>query len=125
MQYAKVVDDTVINIIVATPEAAASLGYTEVPDGVGVGYTLVDGQWTAPAAPVIPRLVYSVDFLARFLTAERIAIRASADPVVQDMFDMIGRYTQIDLDNVQIQQGTAYLVAIGLLTQARAVEVLS
>ena len=70
--------------------------------------------------PVVPRDITAIAFLQRFTTAERVAIRASADPIIADYLDLLRVSTLVNLDNADTVQGVSYLVAQGLLTPERA-----
>lgn len=79
------------------------------------------------------------EFKLQFTSAERIAMRAArayagtdetklaTQAVIDDWFDIIDdpRLTTVDLNHESTQQGVAFLVASGILTQARADEVLA
>jgi hypothetical protein len=55
MRYAVIENQTVVNIIVADETILAALfpegNYAACPDGVSIGYTYIDEQFAAPAAP--------------------------------------------------------------------------
>lgn len=61
-----------------------------------------------------------MEFLELFAVDERVAIRGSSDPVVGDFLAMVSAAGMIDLESPFVSNGLAYLVAQGLLTQARA-----
>lgn len=97
------------------------------------------GAWTPPAgcsvrpyvAPptpepeITPLLVLTqLAFLRRFTAEERIAIRASADPVVQDFLHLLGLAQDIRLDDADTVAGVGYLESLGLLAVGRAAVVL-
>ncbi|MCZ4273235.1 hypothetical protein [Maritalea porphyrae] len=50
MKFAKIENDVVVNIVVATDEFAQANGLTEVNDNVGIGWVIENGQ---PVEPVI------------------------------------------------------------------------
>lgn len=98
------------------------------------------GAWTPPAgcsvrpyvappleessgdlpAPILTQLA----FLRRFTPEERIAIRASTDPVVQDFLHLLG-LQDIRLDDADTIAGVGYLESLGLLAAGRAAVVLA
>jgi hypothetical protein len=110
-----------------------------------------DGQWVAPPEPdPAPEPIENMqpafrteltppEFKLQFTSAERIAMRAArayagtdetklaTQAVIDDWFDIIDdpRLTTVDLKHESTQQGVAFLVASGILTQARADEVLA
>ena len=45
---------TVENVLVADADIASAWGMVAAPEGVGVGWTLVSGTWTAPTPPLAP-----------------------------------------------------------------------
>lgn len=114
MKSAIVVDNTVVNLIVGSVA-----GSVEVPDDVNIGATWDGNAWVNPEV-TISVVMYVVDFLNRFTSAERIAIRTSADPIVQDFVYLLDKYTTVDVMSTQMQEGKAYLVYTTLLTQERA-----
>lgn len=66
-----------------------------------------------------------LQFLSRFTTAERIAIRAAraTDPILDDFFDLLQMSDGIVPTHPTTQQGLGYLVQQGYLTAERAAEV--
>lgn len=73
-----------------------------------------------PPAPILTQLA----FLRRFTPEERIAIRASTDPVVQDFLHLLGLAQDIRLDDADTVAGVGYLESLGLLAAGRAAVVL-
>ena len=54
-RYAIIENDTITNIAVADdPAFAESMGWIELPEGAGIGWTLIDGVWTAPTPAPLP-----------------------------------------------------------------------
>ncbi len=94
---------------------------------VSPGDSYVNGQFVAasvvpvvaPAAPLT-----QLAFLRRFTAEERIAIRASTDPVVQDFLHLLELAQEIRLDDYDTMAGVGYLESLGLLDEGRAVAVL-
>lgn len=84
--------------------------------------------YVAPPAPepeITPVLVLTqLSFLRRFSPEERIAIRASTDPVVQDFLHLLGLAQEIRLDDADTVAGVGYLESLGLLAAGRAAVVL-
>lgn len=107
----------VVNTIVLAP------GATWTPP---VGHSL--RPYVAPPAPepeITPVLVLTqLSFLRRFSPEERIAIRASTDPVVQDFLHLLGLAQDIRLDDADTVAGVGYLESLGLLAAGRAAVVL-
>lgn len=90
--------------------------YVEVVVGNSVVRELVSD---APA-PVPPAVLSPLAFLRRFTADERVAIRGSVDPYVQDFYHLLDKATEVRLDDPDTVAGMGYLVSIGLLTQPRA-----
>jgi hypothetical protein len=108
---------------------------TLVPDDAANGDGWVNGALVkpeppAPVEPPPPVTVYPqvspVQFKLLFTSPERIAIKASADPVVQDFFDIVNdlRLTHVDLGLQSTQDALSYLVSVNLLTTERRAEIL-
>lgn len=66
-------------------------------------------------------------FLNRFTATERIAARtlAKTDPVVEDILFMVQNAQGVYLTDPATAQGLAYLQSVGVLTAARAAEILN
>lgn len=66
--------------------------------------------------------ISKLEFLARFTSDERIAVRAAAktDGVIEDFMELLKITDVIHLNHPMAQQGLAYLVSIGILTAERA-----
>lgn len=63
-------------------------------------------------------------FLNKFTSAERIAIRNSTDPQVEDIMQLFDAASYISSSDPNTVQGLQYLTAVGLLTQTRSEEIL-
>lgn len=124
MAWALVVDNVVANVVVSD----TGDGYTAIPDTVGIGWALVGGVWTAPTPAAQPKLITAYAFWQRFTPAERVAIRASADPLVADLvalLSIVPAYDNVDLGDANITVGVSYLAAAGLITLERVAEILA
>lgn len=64
------------------------------------------------------------EFLMRFTLSERISIRASIDPVVLDIMNMLDLASFVNLSDVSTQQSVGYLAQVGLIQPARITEIL-
>lgn len=94
------------------------LGYTLNADGETYTVTMPPG-WRAPGT--LTRL----EFARRLTLEERIAIRASADPVVADIMHLVDLAQEIRLDDADTIAGVEYLERAGLLAPGRAREILA
>jgi len=114
----------------------AALYDTDVPDTAVNGAELVDGEWVnpAPAEPPAPAPVPAaapkvspVEFKLLFTVLERVAIKASTDPIVQDFFSIVEdtRLTHVDLGLQSTKDAIGYLQSKGLLTGERAAAILT
>lgn len=121
---------------------------TDVPDGTVSGATLVAGVWTNPAPIVIeptePVVTYPgltpMQFYLAFKPAERIALKTSTDPMVQEFWATyqlaVQTGTSIEMGLQSNQDAIAYLAipktaqtplgtaGPGILTAERVAQVL-
>ena len=79
-----------------------------------------------PPAPVPPK-VSPVEFKLLFTAPERVAIKASTDPIVQDFFSIVEdtRLTHVDLGLQSTQDALAYLETLELIAAGRKAEILT
>lgn len=81
-------------------------------------------EWEALDRP--PDLQLSkLAFLRRFTAEERIAIRASTDPVIVDFLHLLDLAQEVQLDDADTQAGVRYLESAGLLAAGRAEVILA
>ena len=73
----------------------------------------------APAAVAIVVLT-QLAFLRRFTAAERIAARASSDPLIVDFLHLLDLAQDIRLDDPDTIAGVRYLETVGVLAAGRA-----
>jgi hypothetical protein len=66
-----------------------------------------------------------LNFLNRFTLQERIAIRGSTDPVVEDVMELMNAATYINVTDQTTIDSVNYLASVGLITATRAQEILS
>jgi hypothetical protein len=116
----------------------AELYSTDVPDDAENGDGLVDGALvkrpapeSAPepiSQPVQRPRVSPVEFKLLFTPQERVAIKSARadDPVIDDFMEIVGdpRLTYVDLNLQSTQDALSYLVAKGILTEDRKVQIL-
>lgn len=90
-----------------------------------LGKRRAGSSWGDVPAESLPVALAPLAFLRRFTAPERAAIRASANPYVVDFMDLLNKATEVLQSDPDVQGGMAYLVSLGLLTQARADEILA
>lgn len=114
----------------------AKLYDTNVPDDAENGDGWVNGTLVKPVVPepvdppapvVVPPKVSPVQFKLLFSPQERVAIKTSTDPVVQDFFEIVNdpRLTYVDLGLQSTKDAIGYLQSEGLLTGERAAAILT
>lgn len=83
-------------------------------------------RFTTPVLPKRPAKWTAFQFLLRFTEEEREAFRAASatDPKVADFMLLCSAASEVEASHPMTQAGMAYLVSAGLLTQARADEIL-
>ena len=83
-------------------------------------------QKEVEAVPV-PRTITKLEYLRRFTTDERVAIRAaaSANPVLDDYLKLMELAQEINLDDPDTIAAVQMLEQSGLIAAGRAVEVLA
>lgn len=75
--------------------------------------------------PAIQQSLTQLAFLRRFTTSERIAIRASTDPVIQDFFHLLSLAQDIVVTDSDTQMGVGYLAQQGFIAPERVAEILA
>ena len=66
-----------------------------------------------------------LEFLTRFTASERIAIRASTDPIVVDFMELLNLATYIDVGDQNTIDGVNYLASQNLIAAGRVAEILA
>lgn len=141
MKKAWIENERIRDVALGNPEELyhseiAKLYDTDVPDDAvngdgwdGVTLTkpvIPDPVPVEPPAPVPPK-VSPVEFKLLFTAPERVAIKASTDPIVQDFFSIVEdpRLTVVDLGLQSTKDAIGYMQLKGLLTAQRAAEILA
>ena len=78
-----------------------------------------------PESQPLPQLLTQLEFLRRFTSAERIAAKASRDPVVEDFIYLLTLADNVRLDDEDTIAGVRYLESIGLLGAGRSEAILT
>lgn len=137
MKKALKIGDVAVNVVASSalatsfhPEIAQQ--FIDVPDEVETGWIEVEGVWQAPPTanpePSTAAIVVDVPtFFMLFTIAEEAAIRASQDPGVRVLIQRLD-HPATKAVNLSLQANIAainYLAAQGLITEARAAEILT
>jgi hypothetical protein len=87
---------------------------------------LYDGTNFSHPPPVVrpPEPITRLEFLRRFTPEQRIAIRASQDPVIIDGNELLALAEEVRLDDPDTVRLVNYMVQQGLITQADADRIL-
>lgn len=143
MKKAWIENNQVRDICLGSPEEyyhpdIAILYNTDVPDETITGAVLQNGVWVNPilvdpvveAPPILvpPDITVSpVEYKLLFTSLERIAIKSSADPIVNDFFEIINdpRLTKVNLSLQSTKDALSYLVGISILTEERRAQILT
>ena len=64
-------------------------------------------------------------FMRRFTAQERIAIRASTDPILADFLWLLGQAPDVRLDDPDTIAGVNYVESLGLVVPGRGAEILA
>ena len=141
MKYAWI-ENTVIRDIAAGnpvelyhPDIAA-LYDTEVPDDAMPGDTFTEGVLTKPVIPepvpvtpvaATPPTVDVITYKMLFTSAERIATKASLDPVLIDLQELMNdpRTVSVNLGLKSVQNALDYMTYLGILAPGRKAEILT
>lgn len=121
--YARIVGGCAVDITTGNPadlfHADVAKEFVVVPNGTAQGDRFDGHTWAKAAdpvphpAPVVLPILTPMTFYLAFKPAERIAIKASSDPVVKEFWDTYQRAentnTMIDPNLVSVQEGIAYL----------------
>jgi len=117
------------------PDIAAHYD-TQVPYDAQQGDTFINGvltpkpvpEYVAPP-PVVakPPKVSVIEYKMLFTSAERIATKASIDPVIVDLQELMNdpRTANVDLSLQSISYALDYMTAIGILAEGRKAAILT
>lgn len=109
---------------------------TDVPDDAERGDTFSEGVLTKkvvleapPIEPVVvkPPKVSVIEYKMLFTSAERIAVKASTDPVIIDLQELMNdpRTVNVDLSLKSISDALDYMTYLGLIAAGRKAEILT
>jgi hypothetical protein len=74
--YAIVESEIVQNVVLASPEYAASRGWVALPKGAGIGWTFNGSAWSPPAAPAVSAEAVRADRTQRLTATDWVVLRA-------------------------------------------------
>lgn len=123
MRYLISIDSAPHNIILADSHEIADHCAALVN---GTARLLADDEVVAfPEPPEQKELqLTKLQFLRRFTSAERIAIRASTNPVIIDFMTLLDLAQDVRLDDPDTVAGVNYLESLNLIGEGRAAEIL-
>lgn len=90
------------------------------PDLNVVSWDDATGSWIEN-----PSKLTKLKFLNRFTMQERIAIRSSTDPIVNDIMNLFDAAEYISISDINTIQGIGYLSMAGILSTNRVAEILT
>lgn len=110
--------------------SSAILRAMDAPEGVGWTYDPQTDEFTDPTPEPEPvdwtrEPLSRFEFLKGFSTQERITIRNSTDPIITDAMELFREAGAIYLAYQDTQDLIGYMAQQGVLTPARAAEILS
>lgn len=126
MRYLISIDSVPHNIILADSQDMADHCASVVG---GTARLLADDEVVVFPEPEIPLQEREVQltklqFLRRFTAPERIAIRASTNPIIVDFMSLLDLALDVRLDDPDTVAGVHYLEALNLIGEGRAAEIL-
>lgn len=142
MKYAWIDNAQIRDIAHGNPEEIyhpdiAKFYDTSVPDDAENGDGWVNGALVKRPAPtppptpepvaVVPPKVDVITYKMLFTSAERIATKASTDPVIIDLQELMNdpRTQNVDLALKSVQDALDYMTYIGILAAGRKAEILT
>ena len=83
--------------------------------------------WDETAESLITdiKILTKLAFLNRFTMSERMSIRASTDPIVFDIMNLLQNAEYVNVNDQNTMQGVGYLAMIGLIANERVAEILT
>ena len=132
-RFAIINNSQVENIALAdAPITEFWIDLANVTPSPAIGWTYANGVFTAPPAPepipkpANPPILSPYRFKRRMTAQERVAIRtaASTNAAIYDYMDMLDTAPSVNLTDSLTRDGINTLAAAGLLTTARATEIL-
>lgn len=143
MKHAWIENDIIRDIAPGAPEqfyhpAVAANYDTQVPDDAENGDSFANGVLTKRPVPEVvvpepvvvapvPPKVSVIEYKMLFTSAERIAVKASVDPVIIDLQELMNdpRTVNVDLSLKSISDALDYMTALSLIAAGRKAEILT
>lgn len=125
--WARIINGQAVDVVTTDPSSLfhpdLASEFVTVPDGTENGATFANGTWTAPVPPVeapvppapyVPKIVSIGIFMTSIMTAERIALRASTDPLVKEFVTTVTdpKMDAVDLNLPSIQFDIQYAAGL-------------
>jgi hypothetical protein len=116
-----------LSLVGVTTEGVVGINGVSVIDFEGQVPNLNKVRWDKDSLSLVPNTTKhtTFEFMTRFTSDERIAIRNSNDDKVKDFIFMIDLADTIYTDDETIIESIGYLVSVNLLTEERATEILA
>lgn len=92
------------------------------PDNVLPGDSYINEQFVLLKRPTIP--ITKLAFLRRFTAEERIAIRNTSDPIINDFMELLNHAEEIIIDDPDIVAAVNYFESLELIAPSRKEEIL-
>ena len=108
----------------ATDDYTEPESFITAPDGFDIS-RMDEYRYENGVLILVPKPMTRLTFLRRFTAQERIAIRASNDPLIADFLHLLEMAQDIDLTDADTQMGVGYLEQQALIAEGRAVEILT
>lgn len=130
--YAYIQPDTTVYTVIQGPDGFSPAEcyrgplpageWVLAPDDIEPGDIYAAGAFVKAQRPAQP--ITKLQFLRRFTAEERIAIRASSDPIIVDFMALLDLAEEVRVDDPDTTAAVAYLTAMGLLAAGRDAEIL-
>ena len=129
MKWARYMNGQLVEVVTQNP---ADLFVAEI----AAQFMVVDDEVTVPTRPKptpsvqvapVPPKVSVIEYKMLFTSAERIAVKASTDPVIIDLQELMNdpRTVNVDLSLKSISDTLDYMTYLGLIAPGRKAEILT
>lgn len=116
-------DTNLVGVTIESPPALPGVSIKQVDEPVP---DLNKSQWNSSLLSFdhLTTILTRLEFLTRFTVAERIAIRASTDPIVVDFMELLNMASNVDVGDQKTIDGVNYLASQNLIASSRVAEIL-